>query len=125
MWRRNKKTKYNNRICYSDGKSIFTKSGKGRFKFHSLKEAKRFCELYKMSKRCEIFFLELQVPYTLIDDFSHNGKKYRKTEYVCDFRYIRDGQVITEDVKGKKTQMYMLKKKLLLSRYPSINFLET
>ena len=49
----------------------------------------------------------------------------RAVKYIADFVYKENGQVIVEDVKGKKkTQVYILKRKLMLERH-GIKILET
>jgi len=46
---------------------------------------------------------------------------------VADFQYfdVPTSKIIVEDVKGMKTEVYKIKKKLLLWRYPDINFIES
>jgi len=71
--------------------------------------------------------LELQPRFTLIEPFIYKGKKQRKTEYIADFAYMKDGVRIVEDVKSEWTRtlpVYRLKRKLLLSKYPDIEFRE-
>ena len=43
----------------------------------------------------------------------------RKIEYVADFRYLdyERGGLVVEDVKGMKTDVYRLKRKLFLAKY--------
>lgn len=48
----------------------------------------------------------------------------RKIYYVADFCYIQKGKIIVEDVKGKKTDVYKLKRKLFLYKYSNIEFRE-
>lgn len=89
--------------------------------FASKAEKERYDEL-KMLERCgKISNLELQPKFLLIPKIK---KGDRATYYIADFAYIRDGKRIIEDVKGFKTAVYKLKKKLLLWKYPEINFLE-
>ena len=85
--------------------------------FPSRKEAKRYEILRQMEKNGEIQDLRLQVPFTLIQPFCLNGRKYRKTEYIADFVYIQNGKQVVEDTKGFKTDIYKLKKKLMASIY--------
>ena len=37
--------------------------------------------------------------------------------YVADFQYLKDGELIVEDVKGMRTQVYKLKKKMVEALY--------
>lgn len=92
-------SKYNNKKTYVDG-----------IKFDSKKEANRYCEL-KLMERCKaISNLELQVPYILYP--KRDG--LRAVKYVADFRYVEDGKTVVEDVKGVLTDVYKLKKRMML-----------
>lgn len=76
--------------------------------FDSIKEARRYIELDALQEAGEISFLELQ-PKFVIDI-----KGRRVCTYTADFRYrLPDGSVVVEDVKGVKTPVYRLKKKLM------------
>jgi len=86
--------------------------------FASKREANRYLELKLLELVKEISKLELQVPYVL----SVNGEKICR--YIADFEYMdKRGNVITEDVKGVKTAVYQLKKKLMKAIY-GIDILE-
>lgn len=87
-------------------------------KFDSKKEARRYKELKILEKADEIKSLELQPRFLLQEKFKYNGKTIRKIEYVADFRYIDEkGNTIVEDVKGMKTEVYKIKKKIFLKIY--------
>lgn len=87
-------------------------------KFDSKKEARRYKELKILEKADEIKSLELQPRFLLQEKFKYNGKTIRKIEYVADFRYIDEkGNTIVEDVKGMKTEVYKIKKKIFLKKY--------
>lgn len=78
-------------------------------KFASLKERKRYRELKLLQKNGEILFFLRQVPFHL-----EAGVKY-----VCDFLiFWTNSEVTIEDVKGVKTDMYILKKKMVEATYP-------
>lgn len=52
-------------------------------------------------------------------DFRRNGRHHRAVKYRADFRYTRrDGVVFVEDVKGALTEVYKIKRKLLLAQLP-------
>lgn len=87
-------------------------------KFDSKKEAKRYTELKILVSSGDIKDLELQPRF----DFVHNGVKMGF--YKADFRYTEDGKIIIEDVKGFKTPMYNLKKKMMKAFY-GIDIFET
>lgn len=76
-------------------------------KFHSKKEASRYLELKMLQADGAISELRLQVSYKItVNDFLI-------CRYIADFVYIQDGKEIVEDVKGKITDVYRLKKKLM------------
>lgn len=104
-----KQNKYHNKKVVYDG-----------IKFDSIKE-KRAYTMYKLMEQAgEIKDLERQVEYLLIEPFTLNGKKYRKTSYVCDFTYKdKEDKLHVIDVKSEatKTQVYKLKKKLMAWKY--------
>jgi len=104
--------------------------------FDSKREAKRYTELKVLEKAGHITHLELQPEYQI----TINGAKICK--YKADFRYFtvraennersynskgewqtptmtgdKEGQIV-EDVKGFKTPIYRLKKKLVEASYP-------
>lgn len=83
--------------------------------FDSKREASRYSELKLLEKAGEIKDLKLQVPFELQPKYRRrNGQIVRAIKYVADFVYTdtkTDEQVI-EDVKGMRTEVYKLKKKL-------------
>lgn len=98
-------------------------------KFDSLKEAGRFDKLYSLLKEEKISNLTLQPKFVLQEKFTDkSGNNHRAINYVADFKYIENGIEIIEDVKSEVTRkipLYSVKKKLLLFKYPEINFIET
>lgn len=90
--------KYNARKTEVDG-----------FVFDSRKEANRYQELKILEAAGEIVDIRMQVKYHC----TVNGKKI--CTYIADFEYTttKDQKVHTEDVKGYKTEVYKLKKKLV------------
>jgi len=97
-------------------------------RFASAKEARRYQELLLLQKAGEIDNIELQPEYVLVYPFVYNGVKYRGVKYRADFRYrvVKNGTVdfVVEDSKGFKNAVYKIKKQMLLSMYPKINFVE-
>ncbi len=81
--------------------------------FDSRKEAKRYQELILLERAGVISHLELQPRYNLVV----NGQKLGF--YKADFRYedVATNSVVVEDVKGVRTAVYMLKKKLVKALY--------
>lgn len=86
--------------------------------FDSKKEARRYVELKLLVKAGVISDLKLQPRFDLII----NGCKCGF--YKADFDYIENGKRVTEDVKGMKTPVYNLKKKLIKAIY-GIEIFET
>ena len=82
-------------------------------KFDSKKEAWRYAELLLQEKAGEIHRLRRQVKYELIP--KQDGE--RAAYYVADFVYIEGNQIVVEDCKGYRTDLYRLKRKIMLWRY--------
>ncbi len=91
--------------------------------FDSKKEAKRYTVLRSLQEGGYIRGLELQVPFELVP----KGNGERAVKYIADFTYydVEKQVAIVEDVKGYKTDVYKLKRKLFKYRYPEYEFLET
>tara|TARA_R110000823_G_scaffold192267_1_gene323913 strand:+ start:297 stop:623 length:327 start_codon:yes stop_codon:yes gene_type:complete len=87
-------------------------------RFASKKEAARYVELKLLEKNNVIRNLELQPRFPCII----NGKKV--CSYIADFRYFSNNSTIVEDVKGKKTDIYKLKKKLVEALWPGVTITE-
>ena len=106
------KSKYHNR------KATVEYNGK-TYKFDSQKEARRFSELLLLLRGGKITELELQPVFPLLDTLKYDGiGTLRKISYIADFRYKdSDGNVVVEDVKGYRTDVYRLKLHLFLERY--------
>lgn len=109
-----KKSKYSSAKTDIDG-----------IRFDSKKEAEFYVELKLREKAGEISDLRLQPRYLLQEAFKHEGKQYREMEYVADFEYVEDGITVVVDVKGFRTAVYMIKRKLFLYRYEDkVKFVE-
>lgn len=85
--------------------------------FDSRKEAERYKELKALERVGKIDKLELQPRFLLQDGFRYDGKAIRKIEYVADFLYrdLSTYELVVEDVKGVKTDVYKLKKSCFLN----------
>lgn len=103
-------SKYNSRKTIVDG-----------ITFDSKKEARRYIELKKMEQEGLIKGLQLQVPFELVPSFyimiDGKKKKRRNMKYIADFVYYENDEKVIEDVKGRKTDVYKLKKKLFEYKY--------
>jgi hypothetical protein len=91
--------------------------------FDSKKESERYKVLRAKADKEEITHLELQPKYRC-----EIGGKLICT-YKADFRYFQQTesgmQLMVEDVKGFKTPIYRLKKKLVEALYPGVVIMET
>ena len=90
--------------------------------FDSKKEAQRYCELNLLEKKGEISQLQRQVSFELIPaEIGADKKKLRSIVYLADFVYLTEKngmlQKHIEDVKGVKTAVYRLKKRLMWHLY--------
>lgn len=94
--------------------------------FDSKKEANRYKELKILKSAGVIECLELQKIFELQPSFKKNGKTYRKITYKADFYYFDNekGKYIVEDVKGFKTEVYKLKKKMFEYIYKDLELKE-
>lgn len=88
-------------------------------KFDSRKEYNRYIELLIFQENGVITGLKRQVPYVICGKvYNAEGKLIqRESKYIADFVYEKDGMLVVEDVKGYKTEVYKLKKKLMLEKY--------
>ena len=84
--------------------------------FDSTKEGNRYKQLKLLVRAGKIRDLRLQVRYDLIpkQKFS-DGSSMIGTYYLADFVYFDcdKGREVVEDVKGKKTDVYQIKRKLM------------
>lgn len=90
-----------------------------RVLFDSKREAYRWDELVILQRAGHITDLERQVRYRLIPaqrDMQGNIVE-KPCDYVADFTYRRDGHVVVEDAKGRRTPEYIIKRKLMLQVY--------
>ena len=96
--------------------------------FASKKEAARYQELKLLERAGVINDLVLQPRFLLQEKFEYKGKTEWKIEYVADFKYIdtRTGNVVVEDTKGYKPDVYKIKRKLFLKKYgENFEFIES
>lgn len=120
--KKEKGTKYKNKKVIYDG-----------IEFDSTKESQRYLILKQAVKDGLISNLELQVKFELIPCIKEKYIKHLKTKdksiirtaqqpitYTCDFRYVKDGQEVVEDVKASPKIIppeYVLKEKLFFWKY--------
>lgn len=93
--------------------------------FDSKKEADYFAQLLFLKNAGKIERIELQKDFTLQEAYTtEKGERIKAIRYRADFVVYYIDHVEVVDVKGYKTKEYNLKKKLLLAKYPDINFKE-
>lgn len=100
--------KYGNWITFVDG-----------YRFDSKAEAERYQELSLLRAAGEITGLVVHPKYQLQASFEYKGKTERPVYYEADFQYFDEvlGKTVVEDVKGARTAVYKLKRKLFLAKY--------
>jgi hypothetical protein len=115
-----RRNKYNNNRVICDGHV-----------FDSEKERDRYIVLRQKQRKGEISSLQLQKEFVLtetiyVDAFGRvvgkktKGRKLyaKRSKYICDFFYYNSyGDPVAEDVKGYKTDLYQLKKKVIADKY--------
>lgn len=89
--------------------------------FTSKKEARRYDELKLLPRTKKISDLQLQKSFELQGSFKdkRTKKTIRSIVYICDFFYYdkTTETFVVEDVKGVKTDIYKLKKKLFIKKF--------
>ena len=108
-----KRSKYNNQKVTIDGTV-----------FDSKKEASHYLLLKDRLNKGEIKLLSLQPSFTLQEGFRYEGKAIRPIKYIADFKYHEGNDLVIVDVKGFKTEVYNLKKKMFLAKYREFKFIE-
>lgn len=100
--------KYHNKKVKYDG-----------YTFDSIREKNYYIKLKLLEKAGKIKELELQKEYELQPSFKLNNKTSRKITYRADFTYktAEDDKLHVIDVKGFRTDVYRLKKKLFEYKY--------
>lgn len=110
-----RESKYHNKIAYYDG-----------IAFDSIKERDYYADvLLPLKWAGEIKSIDMQVSFVLQPPFKHGGKIIKGIKYVADFVITYpDGRKKVIDTKGYRTKEYQLKRKMLLYKYPEIDFEE-
>lgn len=100
--------KYHNKKVEYDG-----------YTFDSIREKNYYIKLKLLEKAGKIKELELQKEYEIQPSFKLNNKTSRKITYRADFMYktAEDDKLHVIDVKGYRTDVYRLKKKLFEYKY--------
>lgn len=104
----------------------------GGMRFDSGAELERWVLLLERQERGEIECLERQTVYEIEPRLVHPRTKrvLRAVNYIADFTYIENGNLVAEDVKGRDprtgwstaTKTFQLKWALVQRRYPEVEF---
>lgn len=78
--------------------------------YASKREARRAAELRMLEQAGAISDLKEQVRFEIIPALGDE----KAAHYVADFTFVDEGKLVVEDVKGVKTDVYVLKRKLML-----------
>lgn len=97
------------------------------YTFQSGAECNRYKQLVLFVRSGQItHFLVHEPRLIVIDAFTDRyGTRHKPTHYIPDFSYIEHGIQVIEDVKGGKatrTAVFEIKRKLILQRYPQLDF---
>lgn len=84
-------------------------------KFDSRREMERYSHLLMLERAGHIQQLERQVVFILAPAVVIDGRKRPALKYVADFTYVEQGATVktVEDVKGKITEGYRIKRHLM------------
>lgn len=85
--------------------------------FDSKREYNRWCELRLLERSGIICNLQRQVKFRLIDSQKTPERTERPCDYIADFVYYENGKLVVEDCKGMRTDVYKIKRKLMLKKY--------
>lgn len=106
--------KQRNPIHKYHNKPVVTPEGE---RFDSKKEYRRWKELQLLERAGEISSLMRQVAFELVPASPPQFK--RPVKYIADFTYIdeKENHLVVEDVKGVRTPLYNLKKRLMFDKF--------
>ena len=93
-------SKYNNRKLKAPDGQVFD----------SVKEYHRWGCLRLLERAGAIKDLKRQVKFELIPRIGNQ----RACNYIADFTYMENGELVVEDCKGVQTEAYKIKKKLMM-----------
>ena len=92
--------------------------------FPSQAEARRYLFLMARLQAGEISDLQVHPRFEIIAAAVIDGKRERAIYYEADFQYREAGNIVVEDVKGYRTPVYRIKRRLFLQQYAGVVFRE-
>lgn len=85
--------------------------------FDSKYEYEEWCRLKLLERSGVIHNLMRQVPYVLIPTIRTSAETLKQISYYADFVYEENGIVYMVDTKGYETEIFKIKKRLLINQY--------
>lgn len=107
----------NNSINEKQNKYKNKKIVYNNIRFDSKKEYAYYIKLKMLEDSGIIQDLKRQVKYELQPSYKFKDKTIRAINYIADFEYIENGIKHIIDVKGIRTEVYKIKKKLFEYKY--------
>ena len=91
--------------------------------FDSQMESYYYLYLKELKEQGVVVDFKLQPVFILQEGFSKDGKRIQPIKYIADFEVTyNDGHVEIIDVKGKITEAFRIKRKILLYKYRDVDF---
>ena len=91
--------------------------------FDSQMESHYYLYLKELKEQGVVVDFKLQPVFILQEGFSKDGKRIQPIKYIADFEVTyNDGHVEIIDVKGKITEAFRIKRKILLYKYRNVDF---
>lgn len=91
--------------------------------FDSQMESHYYLYLKELKEQGVVVDFKLQPIFILQEGFSKDGKRIQPIKYIADFEVTyNDGHVEIIDVKGKITEAFRIKRKILLYKYRDVDF---
>lgn len=85
--------------------------------FDSKQECDRYLWLRNLESIGKIQNLELKPEFELCPHFKVGKYSFDSMNYTPDFKYIKDGDIIIEEFKGRKTEPYRMRRKLFVYKF--------
>ena len=86
-------------------------------------ESYYYLYLKELKEQGVVVDFKLQPVFILQEGFSKDGKRIQPIKYIADFEVTyNDGHVEIIDVKGKITEAFRIKRKILLYKYRDVDF---
>lgn len=98
------RSKHGNKPCTIDGEQ-----------YRSEREAQRHRELLALQRAGRVANLRREVPFVLAPSARIAGRTKPALRYFADFTYTEAGVEVVEDVKGMRTQVYLIKRHLMMT----------